>query len=294
MVATRDDLYRLLVSDDGAMSWREIGIPELPLLVSVVESNLDSKTWMMLGKGTEDKKARFYKSSDEGVTWVCKGEESGFSPIGCPVTSKLSTDPHHDQNLYIVCYPGFWKSDDLGETWSPWMMNGRGINLSIDPFHESIMYLGGYRTVDNGRIWTDIEEFQIVQFDSEYPDVLYRYNTTKTYSRFIDKITISTKKPNVNLAGFGSTSLSLGLPSLLQIYAYATDPDPNDQVTSIELFYNGEPIGDRLSDESAPGSGLFYKLHAITPSTSGTFSLQLRAKDRFGLLSDSWPKVKVK
>ncbi len=108
------------------------------------------------------------------------------------------------------------------------------------------------------------------------------------------KMTIATEAPFLHLAGYGNTLVNCGFPGVLQIYAFAQDPDPNDKVTSIELFYNGEPIGDRLSDESTPGSGLFYKLYDVAPSASGTFNLQLRAKDRFGLLSDPWPAMTVK
>ena len=278
--------YRIAVSDDGGLTWREVFIPGAVTLISMEEPNIDSMTWMVLGASATE--YTFYRSNDDGASWASFGRESGFAPF--MNAKKIITDPYNDSRVYVVS-DKTWRSENLGDTWSEWK-SAYGYDLILDPIDPKIIYSYGYRTVDGGNVWTDQREFFQIQIDSFDSNILYRREPGGIPR--VTKMTISSKKPSIYMAGFGSSAITLGLPSLLQLYAFAQDPDPNDKVTSIELFYNGGPIGDRLSDESTPGSGLFYKLYDITPSASGTFNLQLRAKDRFGLLSDPWPKIKIK
>ena len=282
---------RLVISDDGGETWRENIIPGAKALSCFTETNQDSSIWLLLGQDAIDNHIRFYRSNDEGVTWFSKGNESGLG-TWYNYYFEVVTDPHHDARLYITSDNG-WVSEDLGDTWAAWLDSPGAGYLYIDPEDPKVKYCSGYRTSDNGKTWTDNREFSRIQFDSSDSNLLYQLDPNQR-PVLIKKMTIASEKPDLYMAGFGPTFLNVGCPSLFQIYAYAKDSDPNDQVTSIELFYNGEPIGERLSDESAPGSGLFYKLYDITPSASGTFNLQLRAKDRFGMLSDPWPRIKVK
>ena len=157
------------------------------------------------------------------------------------------------------------------------------------PEYNILWWKSDYRW---GKTWTDDDDFPWIQFDSADSNILYQLDPNQR-PILIKKMTIASEKPNLYMAGFGPTFLNWDILHYFKFMHMQKIPIRTIRSPASNCFTTVNPWGDRLSDESSPESGLFYKLYDITPSASGTFNLQLRAKDRFGLLSDPWPRVVV-
>ena len=154
------------------------------------------------------------------------------------------------------------------------------------------MYSKDRRSTDGGKTWSD-SEIAVDFIHKDYSDRVFKG------TKCLKEMTIQSEPPKMMMGGFMSSFLTVGLKSDLILAGYAQDNDINDFVTSIEVFWDGIPLGIKLTpDGNSPAQektdGIFYCIYPVNPGQADQLLIQLYAKDYFGNLSDPWPFLTVK
>lgn len=288
-VATEAPYYNdhLRVTDDDGQTWRDVEIPDNKNIYSIFDDPELPDKWYMLGEMSNEYKARVYISADAGQSWIKKGEETGFSPVNFYQSIGGSLEMHpSDHNLIYAFLDGIFYSVDRGEHWNRDSgLNGCSGVMYLDSTDKTTLYAnwnrnqGGLaRTTDRGVCWSETE-FPPEIYLSSNSSVIYDLDRMRAMK-------IQTVAPQIDLMGFGNTQLGSDSSGMLSLLVQTSDPDSNDQVIGVDLYYDNAPLNYRMTDELIPGSGFFFSEWSVTNPPSGQYHLTLRAVDRFGLQSD--------
>lgn len=131
-----EEVYRLLVSNDGGASWSRVpgNMPEAEILAFPAPR-------VILATGSTG----IFRSENLGRTW--RRVEDGVLETGddnpfVAVFRRLAQDPRRPELLYALAGlsrrhesgpPVIYRSVDSGRTWAIWRMNGTAV--AFDPFH---------------------------------------------------------------------------------------------------------------------------------------------------------------
>lgn len=104
--------------------------------------------------------------------------------------------------------------------------------------------------------------------------------------------------PVIMMAGYMDSDISWTTGGRFRMLAWIWDPD--DDIDTVEIYFEGQPTGVFLKDDGMNGDfersdGLFGILFDI-PSEQvapGTYVLELKAQDRMGNMSGLWPYLTV-
>jgi hypothetical protein len=104
--------------------------------------------------------------------------------------------------------------------------------------------------------------------------------------------------PFIMMAGYMDSDISYSSGGQLTMLAYVTDPD--SPISSVEIYYDGQPTGVFLYDDGAhadygAGDSLWGFSVAVPAQTvpAGEYLLELRAKDVDENYSDLWPYLTI-
>ena len=106
--------------------------------------------------------------------------------------------------------------------------------------------------------------------------------------------------PIVEYAGFGPSSVTEAQGGDLFVFAKVSTPDGRNDISSVEIFFSGEPTGlflhdDGLDGDAVRGDGVFTFFMRLLPGTftKGHYLIEIIATDSSGLQSDMWPYLSV-
>ncbi|MBN1592014.1 MAG: hypothetical protein JW941_02050, partial [Candidatus Coatesbacteria bacterium] len=100
------------------------------------------------------------------------------------------------------------------------------------------------------------------------------------------------REPFIYAAGFADTSVASEHGGRLNLYALVRDPDGQDDIESVEIYYAGLGTGLFLH-ETEPG--IFYIGIDVEPGLErGNYLLEIHATDRMGNSSAFWPYFAVR
>ena len=291
----------LAVSDNGGDSFREMQLPGAIRVHDICDQPGNPDVWYVLGIHEDNDVARVYKTIDGGTTWISIGNESGLIWTGrkeFPFTKYglIKIDPQHTNTIYVL-WGGLWKSIDEGIQWkqkSTFSSEPVKICFFIDPFKSDWLYLSykvdhshSIRSVDAGETWSDSDLWPpCISKPQEPSEMVYSLQT-------MQKMKISTSPPIINLSGYGTTVLKNSESGEIQLIGWGMDHDINDTATGVFLFWQDTYTGCSFNDENPEGSGLFISVIQVSVEEAGCLLLEMRAMDRFGLLSSASSFLKV-
>jgi hypothetical protein len=141
------------------------------------------------------------------------------------------------------------------------------------------------------------DSFQAGRWEPERPEpaqswTLLRERSYSTWSQ------PSEYAPVIMMAGYMDSDVSWTTGGRFRMLAWVWDPD-ND-IDTVEIYYEGQPTGVFLQDDGLNGDfekddGLFGILLDIPSEkvTPGHYVLELKAQDRMGNMSGLWPYLEV-
>jgi outer membrane protein assembly factor BamB len=98
--------------------------------------------------------------------------------------------------------------------------------------------------------------------------------------------------PRIRVAGFLESSIDT-TGGVLQIFAWVHDPD-GDEITSVEVYYDGLPTGLRLPRSTADPEIFLLPSTPVGPGLiAGYYPIQLAATDATGARSVLWPALVI-
>ncbi|MBN1296146.1 hypothetical protein JXA80_05150 [bacterium] len=104
--------------------------------------------------------------------------------------------------------------------------------------------------------------------------------------------------PFIMMAGYMDTEITWENGGVFKMLAWVWDAD-ND-VASVEVYYDGQPTGvylldDGFSGDFGPGDDIYGLTFDIAPYSvpPGQYMLELRAEDQLGNMSDLWPYLTI-
>jgi len=175
---------------NGGDSWQPMTDYLPSLAIGAIAINPNNRDIMLIGTG-EAYGWRFMvngvgilKSTDRGLTW----NQTSFTylqPQGVSCYAMV-WDPINTNNIYAGCTNGFWRSTDMGETWTRTLM-GRATAVVINKQEPNILYTilgasGLYKSTNYGESWNilnnGIPQGSIIGFSSlsicdDFPNILY-------------------------------------------------------------------------------------------------------------------------
>jgi len=278
---------KVVVSDDNGETWISIDTPHPAGVGSFTDSRWDSDTWLCTEcvkiQGTDFHELWLVESTDSGENWIKK------SIIRILDGLTLYQDPNNIGRIYLSqSNIGLFRSDNFGETW--YCFNGSTHHRTLGclkTYGSNTIFWGKDKTTDGGRTWADSSsQYQISpRFYMPGHYVLIEGFTFLFENEHSRVIKYESSNPVVSLAGFGTTCISQGVPGYLDFLVWATDPDQNDHVTSIEIFWDDEPISYKIEQEIIDDSGFFWIQIPYDVLDDNLDKLQFRAKDIWGHLS---------
>ncbi len=136
-----------------------------------------------------------------------------------------------------------------------------------------------------------IDEFDASEFDW-HRDMLQMLDTPSQH------FAPGNEPPYILMAGYMDTDISWADGGVFRMIAYVTDSD--SPIESVEIYWEGEPVGVFLYDDGLNGDfdandGLYGIQFDVERHTipQGEYLLELRAKDVDGNLSDLWPYLTI-
>lgn len=108
-------------------------------------------------------------------------------------------------------------------------------------------------------------------------------------------------KPFIMVGGYWDTQISATSGGLLTLICYVSDPDGQDDIAGVELYYNQQPTGAFLMDNGQMGDfaagdyvyGIQAQIAAPDLLPAGQYLLELVAYDHSGNQSDMWPYLTI-
>lgn len=299
-------IMTLYCSNDYGATWTEVPVPTHTALWDVKDEYKDPDTLYVIVSLPDMVETVLYISHDFSRSWEMIPADDLFHTYGAnDLVSTLLLDPNNPGWMYIGG-EDLLRSIDYGITWQK-VIDGETSSdfsgITIDPSNSAILYCrspdsgSSYyhrRSVDYGRTWSDKGmDFNGPGFIRNQPEMLIRQIENPSV------MTLDTTSPQLWLSGYLTTYLEEGQGGDLWIGALAIDQDINDWVTSIELMIGESPLGMKLfwDGENPSDSGdhtLFYSYIPVSKPNRGTYLLSMQAKDRFAMLSQPWPKLRVK
>ncbi|MBN1550474.1 hypothetical protein JW979_03345 [bacterium] len=292
---TELDERKVAMSDDNGATWIPINTPHPAGLASFIDSHRDPDLWLCTEcvdvEGTEWDELWLSVSNDSGVTWTRKSKihdhAGDCSDYRIYNGLTLYEDPHDENRLYLSqSHVGLFRSKDNGNSWKSLHEHSKGcLNFDIERYSDGTVIWGNERSLDDGQTWCDWRE-QIEPW--HYPPG-HLVSSQRSYYLFENRhsrvMRIEKNPPRIEMAGFGMTWISMGTPGHLDILVWVTDPDLNDRVTSIEVFWDGEPLGFKVEEELVEESGLFWIRLPYESLDDPLDKMEFRAKDIWGHLS---------
>lgn len=112
---------------------------------------------------------------------------------------------------------------------------------------------------------------------------------------------VDDKAPLVEYAGFGTSNVSAAEGGDLYVYARVSTPDGKNDISNVELFFQGTPTGilmhdDGVGGDMSAGDGIYTFYIHILPGmfASGQYLVGVLATDSSGQQSDMWPYLTVR
>ncbi|MCD6327648.1 S8 family serine peptidase, partial [bacterium] len=112
---------------------------------------------------------------------------------------------------------------------------------------------------------------------------------------------VNNEAPVIGRAGFGTSFISEAAGGDLYILAEVSTPDGNNDIGSVELYFEGASTGlymndDGVNGDASGGDGIFTFYSYIFPGmfAAGNYTIGIVATDSSGLDSDMWPYLTVK
>ncbi|MBN1879249.1 hypothetical protein JW823_03985 [bacterium] len=106
------------------------------------------------------------------------------------------------------------------------------------------------------------------------------------------------ESPVIMMAGYMDSDISWQNGGILNMVAWVVDPD--EDIESVEIYFEGEPTGvmlldDGLSGDFGAGDGIFGLMAEIPEKAvePAEFLLELLARDHLGNQSDLWPYLTI-
>jgi hypothetical protein len=234
----------------------------------------------------------FFRSQDNGATWVSYGSDSGFTT---DYPSAMTV--FHPQNPNVI-YSGSGLerriiSHDLGQAWQASSLGPNGHKpFFIHPLDPKIMIDVNRFSRDGGVTFSENSNSYFVRMPSNRFDILFRQKGTQLQICRMDDV-----GPEIQLMGYGDSRLVVDEPSELTIYAYVVDPSEHDRISHIELFWDGMPTGFKIypNDKNNDDSSEFISFNVPFVPTTALFSrFNWIAMDIFGNKSSPWPTLNSK
>jgi len=140
----------LFVTKDGGENWEKLVFPLTKIYGLAVDRN-DGRT--IYASGVLDKRAKIYKSTDQGKNWT----QIYTEPVNDSVISSLKISEKDPKLLYSGTSDGMiFKSTNGGQSWrNLTKVSGPVVNIVFDAANDSAVYLGVlkgtiFRTLDGG------------------------------------------------------------------------------------------------------------------------------------------------
>ncbi|NNJ52289.1 MAG: hypothetical protein HKP17_03910, partial [Ignavibacteriaceae bacterium] len=86
-------------------------VPGASEIKCIILDDLTPGTFIVAIESSPDK---ILKTTDDGLTWTITLNNASFSYFGIPMTQ----DPSHPDTIYTMSGSSFYRSTDLGDTWS--------------------------------------------------------------------------------------------------------------------------------------------------------------------------------
>lgn len=127
-------------------------------------------------------------------------------------------------------------------------------------------------------------------------DVQKLMQNLQNYLNFINRGPL---RPKIMVGGYWDTFISTESGGNLSLLLYASDPDGDDDVINVELYYGGAPTGVYLSDDGPPldwtaEDNLYMIISPVDPGlTADMFLVEGVARDSSGNVSHLYPYLTV-
>jgi len=106
--------------------------------------------------------------------------------------------------------------------------------------------------------------------------------------------------PYIMLAGYYNTDVTSADGGTFTMIAYVMDPEGQQDISQVELYYGGTATGVMLADDGTQGDfGAGDQVYGLTVPIApgvlpaGSYTLELVATDLSGNQSDMWPYLTV-
>ena len=199
-------------STDGGIHWlsasRGLGSPDIYALAA--SPGASGTVWAATGGG-------IYKSTDGGALWRRVWYEAPRPDDAFPAwTSSIAADPTDPDVVWAGTVRGLiLKTTDGGASWGLSLDSPAQVGtILIDPTDPDTVYTVGWKTVDGGATWQEMEGHGLLAFHPSNPRILYSggdgiwksLDAGATWTRLaafdysVDSLLVDPSNPNVLIA----------------------------------------------------------------------------------------------